>query len=111
MLVQSFPKEYEEEKFPAQLYHYVATGRSHDNSELTLLYTIGLGKFSNLSNKTVLEVGSGRGGGLSYVAIQLGPKLCVGVDFSANQVVQCVGTEILMFYCRQLDRILQGCLF
>ena len=26
MLVKDFPKEYEEEKFPIQLYHYVATG-------------------------------------------------------------------------------------
>lgn len=47
---------------------------------------IGLGAFKTLRDNTVLEVGSGRGGGLSYVSSQLEPKLCVGVDFSANQV-------------------------
>ena len=42
-------KEDELERYPIQLYHYVA---SH----------------SNVENKTVLEVGSGRGGGASYIA-------------------------------------------
>ena len=27
IFVQNIPKEYEEEKFPVQLYHYVATGK------------------------------------------------------------------------------------
>lgn len=40
----------------------------------------------SLNDLTVLEVGSGRGGGLNYISNYLGPKKCIGVDFSENQV-------------------------
>eukprot|EP00331_Platyophrya_macrostoma_P030803 CAMPEP_0176456934 /NCGR_PEP_ID=MMETSP0127-20121128/31605_1 /TAXON_ID=938130 /ORGANISM="Platyophrya macrostoma, Strain WH" /LENGTH=343 /DNA_ID=CAMNT_0017847031 /DNA_START=11 /DNA_END=1042 /DNA_ORIENTATION=- len=86
-LIKDVPKEYEEEKFPVQLYHYVASA---------------LGKSKNLNNQVVLEVGSGRGGGLSYISTQMGPKLSVGVDFSANQIEFCKGAyakyDRLSFY-------------
>ena len=40
------------------------------------------GKFENLHNKTVVEVGSGRGGGLEYLTRQMKPKKSIGIDFS-----------------------------
>jgi len=43
----------------------------------------------NLSGLNVLEVGSGRGGGLSYISNYLSPANCIGVDFSENQVRFC----------------------
>jgi len=43
----------------------------------------------NILNKTVLEVGSGRGGGCSYLARYLKPKSIVGIDFSSNAVDMC----------------------
>lgn len=43
----------------------------------------------DLSGKDVLEVGSGRGGGASYVARYLGPKTLVGLDLSAKAVAFC----------------------
>lgn len=33
---------------------------------------------------TVLEVGSGRGGGLSYVKRYLQPEIAIGVDYSST---------------------------
>jgi len=38
----------------------------------------------NLKDQVVVEVGSGRGGGLKYLSLYLEPKLCIGVDFSLN---------------------------
>jgi len=32
----------------------------------------------------MLEVGSGRGGGLNYISKNLGPYQCYGVDISEN---------------------------
>ena len=40
----------------------------------------------HLNGKKVLEVGSGRGGGASYVARVLNPSEMVGLDYSANAV-------------------------
>jgi len=39
-----------------------------------------------LTGKDVLEVGSGRGGGMSYVARYRGPAMATGVDFSPEAV-------------------------
>jgi len=44
---------------------------------------------ANILNKEVLEVGSGRGGGCSYLARYLKPKSIVGIDFSSNAVDLC----------------------
>lgn len=43
----------------------------------------------DLQKKTILELGSGRGGGLNYLFKYLNPEECVGVDLSANQVKFC----------------------
>jgi len=64
----------ESERFSVQLYHYVATG---------------MGIFQNLEGKTLLEVSSGRGGGLDYISRYLSPKKCIGVDISDVQIEYC----------------------
>jgi ubiquinone/menaquinone biosynthesis C-methylase UbiE len=66
--------EDESERFSVQLYHYVATG---------------MGMLKNLEGKTLLEVSSGRGGGLDFVSRYLSPKKCIGVDISDVQVKYC----------------------
>ena len=63
-------KEDELERYPIQLYHYVA---SH----------------SNMENNTVLEIGSGRGGGASYIARYLEPLSITGVDISDDAISLC----------------------
>ena len=60
----------ENERYPAQLYHHTANQES-------------------LSDKNVLEVGSGRGGGASYVCRYLHPKSIVGIDISKEAVSLC----------------------
>lgn len=66
--------EFEEERYSIQLYHYIAT------------------KFQSvkdLKGLNVLEVGSGRGGGLKYIQTNLQPESCTGVEFSEFQVDFC----------------------
>jgi SAM-dependent methyltransferase len=60
--------EDEPERYPIQLYHRVA------------------GAAGPIAGRDVLEVGSGRGGGASYVRRYLGPRTIVGVDFSKAAV-------------------------
>ena len=62
--------EDELERFSIQLYHYVS---SH----------------SNIKNKKVLEVGSGRGGGAAYIARYLEPLSVTGIDISDDAVSLC----------------------
>ena len=57
----------EKDRYFIQLYHFVAS-------------------VVDLEGKNVLEVGSGRGGGASYVARVLHPGDMVGLDYSANAV-------------------------
>lgn len=57
----------EDDRYCIQLYHHVASG-------------------ADLTHRDVLEVGSGRGGGASYIKRYLGPQKMVGVDFSAHAV-------------------------
>jgi len=66
--------EDETERFSYQLYHYIATGMK---------------EFSSLSGLDLIEVGSGRGGGLYYVCRYLTPASAIGVDFSRAQVEFC----------------------
>jgi SAM-dependent methyltransferase len=56
-------KSDENERYPIHLYHRVATQ-------------------IDIADKTVLEVGSGRGGGASYLTRYLNPKSYVGIDIS-----------------------------
>ena len=48
-----------------------------------------MGAFKNLEGKTLVEVSSGRGGGLDYITRYLNPKKCIGVDISEVQVKYC----------------------
>ena len=63
-------EEDKEDRYFIQLYHHVAS-------------------VADLSGKDVLEVGSGRGGGCSYIARYLNPKSIKGMDFSGNAVNLC----------------------
>jgi len=58
------------ERYPIQLYHHVAS-------------------LSDLKDKIVLEVGSGRGGGASYIARYLNPLSISGIDISKDAVMLC----------------------
>ncbi|MBT4370683.1 MAG: class I SAM-dependent methyltransferase [Candidatus Marinimicrobia bacterium] len=60
----------ENERYPIHLYHHVAAQ-------------------IDLTGKTVLEVGSGRGGGASYVTRYLNPMSYVGIDISESAVDLC----------------------
>lgn len=60
----------EPNRYCIQLYHHVVSG-------------------VELAGKEVLEVGSGRGGGASYLQRYLGPASTVGVDFSEEAVEFC----------------------
>ncbi|MEO2017593.1 MAG: class I SAM-dependent methyltransferase [Fuerstiella sp.] len=49
----------------------------------------------DLENRIVLEIGSGRGGGASYIARYLNPTSLTGVDFSAKVVELCDRTHLV----------------
>jgi len=78
-------------------YGYVASGETPalalDAGDEPDRYCIQLYQFvasqAVLEGKRVLEVGSGRGGGASFVKRYLGPAEMTGVDFSANAVAFC----------------------
>ncbi|MFC4633202.1 class I SAM-dependent methyltransferase [Dokdonia ponticola] len=60
-------EEEENDRYMIQLYHHVATA-------------------VDLTNKDVVEVGSGRGGGSSYIKRYLIPKTMTGIDYSKNAI-------------------------
>jgi ubiquinone/menaquinone biosynthesis C-methylase UbiE len=60
--------EDESDRYSIQLYHRVASG-------------------VDVENLDVLEIGSGRGGGASYIKRYLKPKMLIGVDFSEQAVL------------------------
>ncbi len=66
--------EDEAERYPLQLYDYVATGAG----------TV------SLTGLDVLEVGSGRGGGASYIARYIKPKNITGMDLSRTATQFCI---------------------
>ena len=59
--------EEENDRYMIQLYHHVATA-------------------VDLSGKDVVEVGSGRGGGSSYIKRYLKPESMLGIDYSKNAI-------------------------
>jgi SAM-dependent methyltransferase len=59
--------EEESDRYMIQLYHHVATA-------------------VDLKDKDVVEVGSGRGGGSSYIKRYLKPKTMTGIDYSKNAI-------------------------
>ena len=66
-------EEDEPNRYFIQLYHHVATA-------------------ADLTNLDVLEIGSGRGGGASYIKRYLKPKALTGVDFSDKAIQFCKHT-------------------
>src|SRR5918995_675680 len=60
----------EPDRYAIQLYHHIASA-------------------VDLTNLDVLEIGSGRGGGASYVARYLKPKALTGLDFSHRAIQFC----------------------
>jgi SAM-dependent methyltransferase len=61
----------EEERLSVQLYHFVGSG-------------------AQLADKHILEVGSGRGGGASFVQRYFKPRSTTGIDFSPRVVGFCL---------------------
>lgn len=57
----------EKNRYCAQLYHKVVNS-------------------VNIENKKILEVGCGKGGGASYIARYLKPKLIIGIDNSKSEI-------------------------
>jgi len=49
----------------------------------------------NLQRQTVAEVGSGRGGGASFIKRYLGPRHVIGVDLSARAVALCRARHLI----------------
>lgn len=74
VLVKNLSPEDENERFSIQLYHYMATA---------------MGTWKNLEGKTLVEVSSGRGGGLDYITRCLNADKCIGVDISQVQIDYC----------------------
>jgi ubiquinone/menaquinone biosynthesis C-methylase UbiE len=64
-----FPED-EIERYPIHLYHHTVTQ-------------------TNVTNKVVLEVGSGRGGGASYISRYLNPRSVTGIDISKEAILLC----------------------
>lgn len=69
-LVLDLKEEDVHNRYPIYLYHHVA-------SQI------------DLTDKKVLEVGSGRGGGASYVARYMNPSEIIGLDISESAVKNC----------------------
>jgi ubiquinone/menaquinone biosynthesis C-methylase UbiE len=66
------------ETFSLQLYYFI-TGTNK--------------AFKTLNGKTLVEVGSGRGGGISFLTRYFKPTKSIGIDFSMNQVEFCKKTH------------------
>jgi len=60
----------QQERYPIQLYHHVASA-------------------TELQDRDVLEIGCGRGGGLSYLHRYMKPRSATGVDLNADAVAFC----------------------
>lgn len=66
----SLDSDDEDNRYPIQLYHQIACK-------------------ADLSGKDILEVGSGRGGGLAYLVESFSPNSAVGVDLNQNAISFC----------------------
>ena len=66
----SLQKNDEIERYPIQLYHHLCIQ-------------------TELKDKIIVEVGSGRGGGANFIARYHSPKLITGVDLSPNAISLC----------------------
>ncbi|MEQ1525106.1 MAG: class I SAM-dependent methyltransferase, partial [Aestuariivirga sp.] len=66
----TLPEGLEKQRYPIQLYEYIIS-------------------LVNLSNKDVLEVSSGLGGGVSWISSCLNPRSATGLDIAADAVKAC----------------------
>ena len=46
----------------------------------------GVKNWDVLSDKRILDIGCGRGGGLAFLAKYYEPEVAIGIDFSAHQI-------------------------
>jgi len=94
VIIKNLAPEDENDRFSIQLYHYMATA---------------MGSWNNLESKTLVEVSSGRGGGLDYLSRYLNPKKCIGVDLSTVQIDYCQkvygGNQKLMFVNGESEKL------
>lgn len=67
------------DRYRYQLYHFIV---------------MNFGGVKSMENKTVLETGCGRGGGLNYLANTLKPQYAIGIDFSRTQVCSIILSDI-----------------
>ena len=80
-----FIDEITPEVYCLQLYHYISSG---------------LFKLSSLKGLKLIEIGSGRGGGLDYIVRTFHTHTAVGIEYSQEQVAMCnllYSRENLMF--------------
>lgn len=85
----SLPATYEFQRFPLQMYHYLALKDS-------------------LEGKHVLEVGSGRGGGANYLYHHFHPVSYTGIDYAAAAIKLCRELhrgENLRFICADAEKL------
>jgi len=91
-LYQVLARYYKEKEWTFMNYGYAPPDEKHllplknedkDNRLYIQLYEHALSDLK-LEGKDVLEVGSGRGGGASYVARYLSPSKIIGIDYSKN---------------------------
>jgi len=61
----------EKDRYSIQLYHLAATG-------------------TDIKGKDILEIGCGRGGGLSYINRQFKPNSAIGIDLNKKAIAFCV---------------------
>jgi len=92
--IKNLAPEDENERFSIQLYHYMSTA---------------MGTWTDLDKKTLVEVSSGRAGGLDYISRYLNPKKCIGVDLSTVQIEYCKNiygkNEKLMFVNGESEKL------
>ncbi len=74
----------EKDRYSMQMYHHVANK-------------------IDLSGKSMLEVGCGRGGGLNYIKNQLNPRSVTGLDLNQKAINFCQN-----FHCQKNATYLQG---
>ncbi len=63
----SLDPEFEKNRYPVQLYHHLC-------------------QLAEIENKDLVEVGSGRGGGLAYIAKTRSPASAIGIDLEKSAV-------------------------
>lgn len=70
--------EFEKNRYPVQLYHHLC-------------------QLAEIENKDLVEVGSGRGGGLAYLAKTRSPASAIGIDLVKSFVPGILQKDILNF--------------